>query len=302
VTGQLHELLRPGRGGSARSLDVALLLGAGLGIHLLCVGAVALAPEGSLVASWWPAAGLGTGLAVVVGPARRRLVLLAVLAGSITGNLEGGRAPDIAVLFAVYNVVEVAVTTRLLCRRGGTARLREMADVTRLAVAVVVGASVLGVLTSVTVALLLDGPLVGTFVAVAPSHTAAQLLIVPAILALRTRTRHRRLGETAAQAGLLVVVTQLVFGVAQLPLAFVPLTVLVWGAVRLGLRTVTVELLLLVVAVTLLSSTGAARSPPAPRCPAICPPSCCSCSRSATSSSGSRWPWPSPRPRRRPHM
>ena len=78
-------------------------------------------------------------------------MLLAVLLGSVTGNLEGGRPADVAVLFAVFNVVEVLVTTRLLSP-GRRARLAEMGDVARLAGAVVAGASVLGVLTSATVA------------------------------------------------------------------------------------------------------------------------------------------------------
>ena len=251
----LRRLLRPGRGRSARPVDLVLLVGACLGIHLLSVGAVELAPEGSVIASWWPAAGLGTGLAAAVAPARRPLVYLAVLIGSVTGNLDGGRAASIALLFAVFNVVEVVVTTRLLTG-GGAARLTEMADVTRLVLAVAVGASAQGLLTSCTVSLLLDESFVHTFVAVVPSHTAAQLLVVPAILARRTRTRHRRPGEAAVQAGLLLLVTQLVFGVGDLPLAFLPLTVLVWGAVRLGLRAVTVELLVLVIIVTLLSSDG----------------------------------------------
>ena len=255
VLDQLRRLLRPGRGRSARSVDLVLLVGACLGIHLLSVGAVELAPEGSVIASWWPAAGLGTGLAAAVAPTRRPLVYLAVLLGSVTGNLDGGRAASIALLFAVFNVVEVVVTTRLLTG-GGAARLTQMSDVTRLVLAVAVGASALGLLTSTTVSLLLDESFVHTFVAVVPSHTAAQLLVVPAILAWRTRTRHRRPGEAAVQAGLLLLVTQLVFGVDNLPLAFVPLTVLVWGAVRLGLRAVTVELLVLVIIVTLLSSDG----------------------------------------------
>ncbi len=255
MPGQLRSLLRPGRGASARSVDLVLLVGAVLGIHLLSVGAVELAPEGSVVASWWPAAGLGTGLAAVVAPSRRPLVLLAVLLGSTTGNLEGGRPADVAMLFAVFNVVEVAVTSALLARGRG-ARLTEMADVARLGGAVVAGASVLGVLTSLTVAVKMGVPFTETFVAVTPSHTAAQLLVVPVVLTLRTRPRQRRPGEATVQAGLLLLVAELVFGLGRLPLAFVPLTVVVWGAVRLGVRAVAVELLALVVVVTLLSSDG----------------------------------------------
>ncbi len=256
VRGDEAGLLTPGRGTSARSVDLALLLGAALGIHLLSVGAVELAPEGSMVASWWPAAGLGTGLAAVVAPARRPLVLLAVLLGSLTGHVAGGHGPDFAGLYAVFCVVEVVITTHFLRGPTGEARLREMGDVARLAGAVVTGAATLGVLTATALAVGWDQPFVDTFVTVTPSHVAAQLLVVPAVLALRTRTRHRRPGETAVQAGLLVLVTELVFGVGDLPLAFLPMTVMVWGAVRLGLRTVTVELVLVVVGVTLLSSDG----------------------------------------------
>src|SRR6476661_2992856 len=146
------------------------------------------------------------------------------------------------------------VLRRGQCRRGGS-RLRA-ADPRRAAT--LAGALVFGLFAGLTVSIGVGGPFLATASAVTASHAAAVLVFAPLGIAVGTRRTRRPGFEDLVQWVVVVGLTTWVFNPGQaLPLAFLPIPVLVWGALRLGLRTVAIQLLVVgILAVTLTSVGG----------------------------------------------
>ncbi len=97
-------------------LAFAVILGT---VFLLTITSVALAPAGSSVAAWWPAAGVSVA-ALLWMPGRRRWALGAGLfVVSLVGNLIGDRSLGVSLGFALANLAETVVVTVLLIRAGG---------------------------------------------------------------------------------------------------------------------------------------------------------------------------------------
>ncbi|MFC5381163.1 bifunctional diguanylate cyclase/phosphodiesterase [Aquipuribacter nitratireducens] len=235
--------------------DALTVVGLGVVVLALSQWAVVLAPAGSSVAAWWPAVGAGVAAAVLL-PRRLPAVLLAVGLGILAGNWTGGRPVDLSAGYAVANTAEVAVTAALLRFRGRTVGLSRLADLPRLAAAVAAGAVVGGVLAGAAVAVLDGGDLLRTALVVVPSHAAAQTLALPIALAAREPRSPRRPLERALQVTVLALTVLVVFVVGIGPLPFLPLVAMVWAAVRLGVRTVALELLVAAVAASLLTAAG----------------------------------------------
>ncbi|NYG08622.1 hypothetical protein BJ986_003109 [Phycicoccus badiiscoriae] len=237
-------------------LAAALVL---LGVFFLAATAVHFAPPGSSVAVWWPAAGLGVAFMLASGPDPRRaaIVVVGTVVTSGLANLYGGRPPLTAACFGVSNATEAAVVWWVMTRGGRRPRLASLEDLGRLLVATLVGAIVFGVMAGLTVAVTLGGPFLNTAYTVAASHAAAVLIIAPLGVAVSsTRSQPRRL-EDLLQAVTLLGVAWWVFGPENgLPLAFLPLPVLVWGATRLHLRSLAAQLVALGVLVVYLTSVG----------------------------------------------
>lgn len=228
------------------------------GVFVLGVTAVRFAPPGSTVAVWWPAAGLAVSFLLATGRDRRAYVfLVGVLLFSGAANYYGGRPPVVALCFGVANAAEAAVVHGLLTRGVRRPTLATMEDLWRLLAATLAGALVFGVLAGITVRFGLDGPFLATMSAVTASHAAAVLVLAPMGLAARAR-RAQPLGfEDLVQWVAVVGVTVWVFHAGQpLPLAFLPIPVLVWGALRLGQRTVAVQLLVVGVTAVVMTSLG----------------------------------------------
>ncbi|NUR80793.1 MAG: PAS domain S-box protein [Dermatophilaceae bacterium] len=229
-----------------------------VGVFALGATAVRFAPPGSTVAAWWPAAGLAVSFLLATGRDRRAYVfVVGVLLASGAANYVGGRPPLVAACFGVANAAEAAVVHGLLTRGVRRPTLVSMEDLWRLLAATLAGALVFGVLAGLTVRVGLGGPFLSTMSAVTASHAAAVLVLAPLGLAARAR-RPRPLGpEDVVQWTAVLGVTAWVFHAGQpLPLAFLPIPVLVWGALRLGQRTVAVQLLVVGVTAVVMTSLG----------------------------------------------
>ncbi len=226
-------------------------------VFALGVSAVALAPSGSDVAAWWPAAGLAVAVTAIVPARLRGPVVATVVVASSLANMVGGRPPSVSLLFGVSNACEAAVAAWWLTRhRTDRPTLATMDDLWRLVSATALGAVTIGTGAALTVWSLLDGPLLGTLVHVMASHSAAVLIMVPVALMPGARPTGRR-PEVLLQWGVTLAATAVVFAPGQdLALTFVPLTFLVWGGLRLGVRAMTVQLLAVGVLVTLQTRSG----------------------------------------------
>ena len=229
-----------------------------LGVYLLGVWAVWFTPQSGSVAFWWPAAGLSVGM-VALAPRRWAPGIAAGIALiSVVANVSGGREVDVAVAFGAANAAEALVAGLLLKDLDGRLiRLVELRDFMRLVVAALSGAAVLAVLAGATV-VATDG---GEFVTVArsllTSHAAAILVIVPVAMTWRSRAGVAEPWEYGLQITLFVAVTLLAFTPENgLPVAAVGVPFLVWAALRLDPRTVSLELLANAVITILLTSAG----------------------------------------------
>lgn len=230
-----------------------------VGVFVLGATAVRFAPPGSSVAVWWPAAGLAVAFLLATGPNRRRaaLFLVGMVVSSGLANLYGGRPPLAATCFGFANTAEAAVVWAAMTRTSYRPRLAALEDLGRLLLATLAGAVVFGVLAGLTVTYTLDRTFFPTAYAVTASHAAAVLTLAPLGVAISTKAAIPWRLEDALQGLVLLGVTLWVFASTNgLPLAFLPLPVLVWGATRLDLRALATELALLGVVVVLLTSQG----------------------------------------------
>lgn len=235
-----------------------MTLGLLAGVYVTGLSSVFLAPHGDPVASWWPAAGIAVSLVVLSPRGRWPVLALGIAVVSAAANVSGGRALDLSAAFGLANAAE-AVVAGLVLTRGGRARphLHSQEDFVRL-----VGAAVLGGLTIATgaalgVVALDDAGFVETWRSVFASHAASTLVLVPLALSLRQGHQVRRPWEPTIQAVALAGVTVTVFAPHQaLPLTFVPLPFLVWGALRFDVRTVAWQLAGFSVLTTVVTSRG----------------------------------------------
>lgn len=227
----------------------------------LSVASVLFAPSNSDVAAWWPAAGVGTGLIALSSP--RRWPALLLLGVFVTGaaNFAGGRDPLVSGLFGLANATEWFVVAVVLGAHRARPFLRSRGDFALLIVAAGIGALVIGFLAGAIVRLGVNGSLLETMTSVTASHLASQLLVVPAMLLLSDTKARPRIDVSHVVVGLQVVstlaVTVLVHRSGQsLPLSFLPLPFLVWGALVLSLRSLALEALVVGTLVTLLTAGG----------------------------------------------
>jgi len=242
-----------------RAARLAVPSGLTLLVFVLCLASVRLRPAGSETAIWWPAAGVGTAWLLLSRPLRRPWVLAAIGVASAAANLIGGRSLLVSASFGVINVLEPAVTAWWFTR--GTQplrRLRTVPDAARFVVASLLGAIVVGVGAGLTIDLLIDGSFWVSTRTVLVSHWAATLVLAPLPLVQVGRTGVRRDGlERVAQWVTVLVVTLAVFAPRQhLPLAFLTLPPLVWGAVRFSPRRVAGQLVVVGVIALLRTVAG----------------------------------------------
>ncbi|WP_323791978.1 PAS domain-containing protein [Nocardioides sp.] len=227
----------------------------------LCVGAVAFAPVGSGVASWWPAAGAASGLLVLTSPRSWLGYVPAIAVVTALANVVGGRDVSVSLLFGLVNASEALAVAAVLGAFRSRPWLRTSEDFGRLLMAGVTGAAVAGATAAAVVAWMLDGPFFVVMLDVMASHGASQVLVLPLLLLLtdpdssraRGWSRPVRVGTVVATVSAFALVHS--FG-QDLPIAFVPFVFLVLGAQVLTLRNQAVVSVGVGVLVTLLTAQG----------------------------------------------
>ncbi len=228
-------------------------------IYLAAVTSVALRPDDNPVAGWWPAAGLAVVLVTLSRPGLQRLLLVTVGLVVVTGlaNVTGGRDWGISTAFGAANAAEAVVAGLVLRarREAGPPALITLQDFVRLIVAAVLGGAVIAVGAALAVVTLAGGSFFSTAQSTFTSHSAAVLVLVPLALTWRARTHRDRPGELPVQLAALALSVAVVFMPAQeLALTFIPLTFLVWAALRFDIRVVAAELVAFATVTTYLNA------------------------------------------------
>lgn len=193
-------------------------------------------------AGLWPAAGL-TLAALLFLPARSwGWVLAAIVVAELGGDLARGHPLGTSLGWTLGNCVEPLVGAVLLRRfgnaRGALAPLRQLLLFLLLAVLVapVVGASI----GSATTVISFGAPILEVWPPYFVGDALGVLIVAPALLALRTRPRRRRLAETTALVIVSLLVTAAIFvadgswWTTSTPYLLIPF--FTWAALRFGLH------------------------------------------------------------------
>ncbi len=236
---------------------------AGLLVAILAAATTSIVwrPTPDAVATWWPAAGLSVALLVRSRRTTWPALLPCVAACTAIASVAGGRPLPVSLLMGLVTAAEALVVAGVLLHgvaSGGPRPLVGPEGYVRVLVAAGTGAVVVGLGTAVAMALVGE-PVGASLRAVAPSHLAATLVIVPLVLMPLALRRERR-WELAAQALLLGAALVLVFLTPwPITLSFLPLPLLVWAALRLSPSVAAIEVAVLAVVAT--ASTTAGRGP-----------------------------------------
>lgn len=218
------------------------------------VGGATLAPPGTGVAVWWPAAGLSLALALLVPRDRIAAALVVVLVVTAAANAIAGRPILVALAFGLANALEVVVALAVLQAWRRPFRLSSLHAALRFALAAAIAAVLAGLLVGAIV--VADGnPFLPTAPFVAASHAAAVLMVTPFAALPRAVPVRASAAEMLVQAVLLAAVIGFVFQQA-LPLAFTLYPFLAWAAFRFPIRVVLVESLVASLAMLWLTLAG----------------------------------------------
>ncbi|UTT63447.1 ATP-binding protein [Microcella humidisoli] len=236
-----------------RRLGVALLILLAGGVS---VASVTISPLNATIAAWWPAAGISV-IALLASRGTRLAAAGGIAAVTAAGNVIGGRELLVAVLFGIANAVEAWVVARVLSGGAPESRLDSLRDVSRLVIAAVLGSISIGLIAGATAALLRGQDFGATFLGLVASHLSALLIIVPLGLVSRRLVRLARPVEAVVQVLLLTAIIAYVFWPGNaMPTAFVPFVALLWAAFRLATLLLSIELVVLALAVIVLTSLG----------------------------------------------
>ncbi|MEP9361366.1 ATP-binding protein [Nocardioides sp. CN2-186] len=234
-------------------LGALLLLVAVFAAGLL---AVFTKPSDAPAATWWPAAGIAVAL---LGMSQRRWwwwQVPALVAVTGAANYLGGRPLDLSLWFGVANATEAVVVAAFLLR--GRSRLAELSTLDvlpRLAAGAVLGGITFATLAAAGVATLADASYLTTWRLLSISHAASTIVILPLAMAPPSHLVRRAAWEFPLQVVALGVATLAVFWPGQtLSLEFLPLALLLWAALRFGVRVVAWEMLCFAAVVTTMST------------------------------------------------
>lgn len=237
------------------------LLSAALTLLLLTVVgyvAVRLQPQGSTLAAWWPSSGISVAF-LAWSPRRGRPPFLAAMPFAVAlGALWAGRPLPMSLGVGAANAVGALVVLLLLTRRNsGRIRLQTLEDLWLLVVATVAASVVVGLLVGAALSSVSTEPLLRMATTAGALNAASVLLVAPLGMEVSGPRTGARPAERVAQVVLVAVALVAVFSPGQhLPVDFLPIPLLMWGAMRLPVRLVTVELLVAGVVTSVMTSLG----------------------------------------------
>ena len=236
-------------------------LSAALTLVLLVVigfAAVHYQPHGSTLAAWWPTSGIAVAFLARSPRAWRPLFLAAMPFAVAVSALWAGRPMFVSIALGVANVTGTAVVMAVLARRSpGRVRLQTLEDLWLLLLATIVGSAVTGVVIAAALSAALGRPLVQTAISVMALNAASVLLISPLGMDVSGPQTEAGRSEQAGQSVLALLALTTVFGPGQhLPVDFLPIPLLMWGAMRLPVRLVTVQLLVAGVVASVMTRLG----------------------------------------------
>lgn len=240
-----------------RSLTLAArsrpaLIGLGVAsVLLISVPSILLRPTGIEWAAWWPAAGVAVGLLLRTPRHAVWPVLAALTVVFMAAQLVAGRDGALAVVLGLAAGLEVAVAHAIL--RGARDRppqLVRFSDFAALLGAALAGPVILAIVAVSAVAALVSPATALDYLQTSvPAHAVGILVVTPLFFDLGTsRARQRPIEfglQWASAVGTLAIVA--VAGGAGLPLAFLLLGPLVWGAARIGGRAIIVQFVVVMV-------------------------------------------------------
>lgn len=219
-----------------------------LGIAILGWLSFSTRPDGAMSTAWWPASGIAVGLAARLD--RRRMWWFAAAVGVVVFLVGAARQRELPLLTSGSIAVVVEIVIAHLILRPDDERipsLRSRSDLGRLLVSTLAAATAFDLIQAG--AELATGDPRGALFQLAtagPRHAAGILLVAPLFLRMpEERATESRLG-TAAHATVTLGTCLLVFlSPLHLPLAFLPTVPLVWGSLRIPIRWLLIEMLLI---------------------------------------------------------
>lgn len=242
------------------SLGWLVVAAGAVAVFLASVPAIIFRPAGIEWAIWWPAAGIAVGIALRA-PRRIAPWLIVVLtAVFVLSQIVAGRPLALGAALGLAAGLEVAVVYAILRgTRDRPRRLVRVGDLLALITATLLGAAVFTAIAATAVGTLVaPGAVVDYLQSSVIAHIVGLIIVTPLFFDLgRTGVRGRWI-ELVAQSLSLVGTLELIAwaGDNGVPLAFLLLGPLVWGAARFGGRVVIVQFLIVMVIASELGGGG----------------------------------------------
>lgn len=243
------------RAGTAKQLLIGILVL--IGVTALAAVNASIVEAPGRTALWAPAVGVVAALALSVSPRHRTTTVVAGSFAISLGTAFAGRPLDFAAVLFVIRVVELLLLCRLLDRSGRLLALDSVRRSVRYIAVSLVASTVFGAGVSLYRLVLGETGVDALALDALVAHFVAFVVITPIAFA---RARHRGLArkrETAVQSGLFAVAIGVVFSpLNSLPLAFLPVPLFAWAALRMSAVVVTVQLALVAVSTSLATLVG----------------------------------------------
>ncbi len=231
-----------------------------LGVTTLVFIAISTARTADMVAALWAANGLAVAVWLRSGRGFGYDLSFGGLVafGILAGQFLAGNTPIVSAVFTVANMLEIVLAVLLARRFAPTLNLAGVEGASRFILsAAVVAPAIAGLFAAVWLTFIDDAPFAVVFQTWWFGHALGLGVIAPFVLSLDMRAVRAvlnpwRVAETILLFGLLIAACMTVYFLADMPLGFVMIPLLILIAARL--RVVGVTAALVVIAVTSLAS------------------------------------------------